>query len=594
MVIYLQYMLYILIIIVRDLVYNAKKFEIPADLKPIIEIILVDNMAFVQAMNAPTVKLGVNGADVYTEEGVGDYRVSLFTMLNRGLSGEYIQEYVTKVFNGGKADEICDMFVMAFQTRDIRGGKGERKLFYEFMAALCKHDRELVKQVLVLIPEYGCWRDMWELLKYNLQIEDDVFEIVGKTFKADLESVTSNLDAKPKPKLSLLAKWLPREKSGIYPGLALKLANFIYADMPSERSRIVKYRKDVSMLNRVIKTVEINMCGKTWQEIKPETVPGRCLKIHTKAFLNERLKAKKGDEASLRYPDNEDRLQCRLNFQDFIHGLSTGEKKAHGANVVMPHELVVKALNSNTSKDELAINQGQWESIREETLKLGGLGKSLAMCDFSGSMSGLPKLISLALGILVSEISHESFKDHILTFDSDPKWHSFSGKKTLKEKLDSIDDDLGQGTSTNFFKACMCILDKMKEHRVPVGEEPEDLIVLTDMGFDGTKKSGSDKWSTQLELIRNKFKSASREVWGEEGCGWKVPRIVIWNLSDKYKDFHAKADQEGVVQLSGWSPSILTALQKGGVQVMTPYQGMRSVLDDERYDAVRLAHAASR
>jgi len=547
-------------------------------------------MAFVQAMNTPTVKVGVNGADVYTEEGVGDYRVSLFTMLNRGLSGDYIQEYVAKVFNNGKADEMCDMFVMAFQTRDIRGGKGERKLFYEFMAALYKHDRELVKRVLTLIPEYGCWRDMWELLKYNLQIEDDVFEIVGKTFKADLESVTSNMDVKPK--LSLLAKWLPREKSGMYPGLALKLANFIYADMPSERSRIVKYRKDVSMLNKTLKTVEINMCGKIWQEIKPEAVPGRCLKIHTKAFLNERLKAKKGDEEKkggeekLRYPENEDRLQCRLNFQDFIYGLSTGEKKAHGANVVMPHELVVKALSGHTSEDELAINQGQWESIREETLKLGGLGKSLAMCDFSGSMCGLPKLISLALGILVSEINHESFKDHILTFDSDPKWHSFSGKKTLKEKLDSIEDNLGQGTSTNFFKACMCILDKMKEHRVPVGEEPEDLIVLTDMGFDSTKERRSDKWCTQLELIRNKFNEASREVWGAS-IGWKVPRIVIWNLSAKYADFHAKADQEGVVQLSGWSPSILTALQKGGVQVMTPYQGMRAVLDDERYDAVR-------
>ena len=552
--------------------------------------ISVDSMAFVQAMNTPTVKVGVNGADVYTEEGVGDYRVSLFTMLNRGLSGDYIQEYVAKVFSGGKADEICDIFVMAFQTRDIRGGKGERKLFYEFMAALYKHDKELVKRALTLIPEYGCWRDMWELLKYNLQIEDDVFEIVAKVFKADLEAYKAGECGK---KLSLLAKWLPREKSGMYPGLALKLANFIYADMPSERSRIVKYRKDVSMLNKALKTVEINMCGKIWQEIKPEAVPGRCLKIHTKAFLNERLKAKKGgeekkgDEEKLRYPENEDRLQCRLNFQDFIYGLSTGEKKAHGANVVMPHELVVKALSGHTSKDELAINQGQWESIREETLKLGGLGKSLAMCDFSGSMCGLPKLISLALGMLVSEINHESFKDHILTFDSDPTWHSFSGKKTLKEKLDSIGDDLGQGTSTNFFKACMCILDKMKEHRVPVGEEPEDLIVLTDMGFDGTKQYGSDKWSTQLELIRNKFEEASKDVWGSSSAGWKVPRIVIWNLSAKYADFHAKADQEGVVQLSGWSPSMLTALQKGGVQVMTPYQGMRAVLDDRRYDAVR-------
>ena len=105
-------------------------------------------MAFVQAMSAPTVKVGVNGADVYTEEGVGDYRVSLFTMLNRGLSGEYIQEYVTKIFNSGKVDEMRDMFVMAFQTRDIRGGKGERKLFYDFMAALYKHDKKMVICIL--------------------------------------------------------------------------------------------------------------------------------------------------------------------------------------------------------------------------------------------------------------------------------------------------------------------------------------------------------------------------------------------------------------------------------------------------------------
>lgn len=536
-------------------------------------------MAFVQAMSNPTVKVGVNGADVYCEEGVGDYRVSLFSMLNRGLSGDYIQEYVNKVFNRGMAEEMRDMFIMAFQTRDIRGGKGERKLFYDFIRALYEHDKKMVLHVLSLIPEYGCWRDMWELLKYIPEIKEYIFDIVIKTFEADL--------AKHKAgnyKLSLLAKWLPREKSGMYVGLAYTLAHCIYVDIVSERKRIVKYRKDVSMLNKTLKTVEINMCGKAWQEIKPDAVPGRCLKIHTKAFLNERLKAKEGE---LRYPVDEDRLLCRLNFKEFIYGLSTGKKKAHGANVVMPHELVVKALNCYISQDELSINQGQWDSIREETLKLGGLGKSLPMCDFSGSMDGLPKLISLALGVLISEINHKSFRDHILTFDSDPTWHSFSGNNTLKDKLDSISCNLGQGTSTNFFKACMCILDKMKEHRVPVGEEPDDLIVLTDMGFDQISQYiCSDKWSTQLEAISDKFKEASNQVWGA-GISWKVPRIVIWNLSAKYKDFHAKADQEGVVQLSGWSPSMLSALQKGGVQVMSPYQGLRVVLDDERYDAIR-------
>jgi hypothetical protein len=288
-------------------------------------------------------------------------------------------------------------------------------------------------------------------------------------------------------------------------------------------------------------------------------------------------------------------MECRKHFQEFVEALAKGKTKAHGANVVMPHELVVKALSCYASSDELGINQGQWVSIRDETLKLGGLGKCVPMCDFSGSMNGLPKLISLALGILVSEINHSAFKDHILTFDAEPKWHSFVGKDTLKEKLDSIKGDLGQGLNTDFYKACMRIVEKMKEAKVPVGEEPEDLIVLTDMGFDRASKensynsrsnSKSPAWDTQIQQIRDEFKRAGEEVWGE-GNGWKAPRIVIWNLSAQYKDFHAKADQEGVVQLSGWSPSMLKALQKGGIQVTTPYQGMRAILDDERYDEVR-------
>jgi hypothetical protein len=260
----------------------------------------------------------------------------------------------------------------------------------------------------------------------------------------------------------------------------------------------------------------------------------------------------------------------------------------------MPHELVVKSLASDTTQDEHGINQGQWDSIREETLKLGGLGKCVPMCDFSGSMNGLPKLISLALGILVSEINHSAFKDHILTFDAEPKWHSFAGFTTLKQKLSGISSSLGQGLNTDFYKACMKIVEKMKQSKVPVGEEPEDLIVLTDMGFDAASRENSyynssaknPGWDTQIQQIRDEFKRAGEEVWGE-GNGWKPPRIVIWNLSKTFKDFHARADQEGVVQLSGWSPSMLKALQKGGVQVLTPYMGMRAILDDERYDAVR-------
>ena len=156
----------------------------------------------------------------------------------------------------------------------------------------------------------------------------------------------------------------------------------------------------------------------------------------------------------------------------------------------------------------------------------------------------------------------------------------------MKEKVDSISRQLGQGLRTNFFGACMSILERMKKHRVPVGEEPEDLIVLTDMGFDDACVASNDTWSTQLTLIQDAFHRVGEEVWGV-GTGWKPPRIVIWNLRAEYNDFHAKADQEGVIQLSGWSPSVLKVLQTTGVQIETPDQGLRAILDDSRYDPVR-------
>jgi hypothetical protein len=562
-------------------------------------------MAFVQAMmnTVDDVKKGVNGADVYTEKGVGNYLVTLFTMLNRGLNFTYIHDHVKAVCDADKEyynqggysqqgphatwEAVRDLFVMAFQTRDVRGGKGERKLFYNFFLALRKIDQATTTELLPLIPEYGCWRDLWELMHMVPELEWAILEVAKKQFEKDYDYLVAG----EANKMSLLAKWLPREGSGTYPGAAQKIAKTLFPNEKSERKRIILYRKKVSAMNKALKTVEVNMCGRSWASITPDAVPGRCLKLHKKAFLNE-PKGKSKDE-ELRYPDNLDRQECRQHFLDFIESVKKGEKKAKGADVVMPHELVEPLVHKNLGENEIEINQAQWNSIREKTLELGGLGKCVPMCDFSGSMDGTPKLISLALGILISEINHSAFRDHILSFDAEPKWHSFAGLDTLDKKIFSISGNLGHGLNTNFYKACMSILQKMKEHRVPVGEEPEDLIVLTDMGFDAASRENhyydrrnTPEWESQLTMIRDEFKRVGEEVWGE-GQSWKPPRIVIWNLRAEFNDFHAKANQEGVVQLSGWSPSMLKALQTGGVQIQTPYEGMRQILDNPRYDPVR-------
>lgn len=547
-------------------------------------------MAFVQAMTAPvTTKIGVNGETVYTAAGVEDSRVALFAMLNRDLDADTLHDAICKVFEysnqTNQSPMELDMFLMAFQTRDIRGGKGEKQLFYQFMKTLYEVDPLITTNVVRHIPEYGCWRDMWEIMTEVPELSSEILKVTRDTFWTD----RLHLAAGSTGKMSLLAKWLPREGS-VYSRAAKEIAAFMYPMITNGKKRMMTYRKEVSEMNKALKTVEVNMCNGTWQDIAPERVPGRCLKIHSKAFYNLEVQ---NDVETLRYPDSEDRMECRYHFLDWKEELKNGTKKAKGADVIMPHELVMQTLTKGRGNDEQDITQAQWVSIREKMAAGGGLGKAVAMCDFSGSMNGLPKTISLALGILISEVTHPSFRDHILSFDSNPAWHSFAGMKTLQEKLRSIWGNLGQGLSTDFYKACMCILDRMVEHRVPVGEEPEDLIVLTDMGFDAAssvKVEGRYTYTIVkrpylLEEIRMKFMEAGENIWGK-GNGWKPPRIVIWNLSATYDDFHATAHQEGVAQLSGWSPNVLKVLEKGRVEVTTPYETMRQILDDERYGKI--------
>jgi hypothetical protein len=250
-----------------------------------------------------------------------------------------------------------------------------------------------------------------------------------------------------------------------------------------------------------------------------------------------------------------------------------------GANVVYPHEIVAAIMNNHLSEEEAQLLQVQWNSIRDEVKSAGGLKGCVPMSDFSGSMAGVPLHVSMALGILISEINDAAFKDYLLGFDADPSWIHFGGMTTLKQKVTHA-LQFAQGLNTDFMKAATLILKKLVDHKVPAADAPKELIVLTDMGFDQAAGHAAP-WETQLTTIKKAFVSA----------GYTPPRIVVWNLRSEYRDFHAKADTEGVVVLSGWSPSALKSLQTKGVVLQSPYAALREVLDAPRYDQVRSAWA---
>jgi hypothetical protein len=569
-------------------------------------------------------KIGTKGSDVYTFEGVGSALVALNTLLVRGVKKEVVHKQMERIDAYFSPDDVWspmkayeDLWVMLFQNRDVCGGKGERAstiLMWEYMF---QHHADHAFYMLPLLIEYGCWRDLFQLAALNQNVVPVVINIVEKQLKLD------DVAAVKGEPISLLAKWIPRE--GRQPELAKLIAKRIFPDEIRPASRMKAYRKKISGLNRLLKTTEVAMCGREWASIEPQHVPGRCLQKNMKGFLNEL--GNKGNlmrvrpSNKLRHPDDKDRMDCRAHFQKYFQDANEGRFIAKAAYVVYPHEIVRKVAysmrstyhqyygeerheDSSFSTDEKNGVLAQWSALVREARDLGGLGRSLAMCDFSGSMQSayatrdMPYWVSMAMGLLISEITTAEFKDTFLTFDSTPQMHHLPKDGDLFARIASI-GHIGQGTSTDFQKAMDLILTNLKDSRCRPGQEPDNLIVITDMNWDEAYASDevSDytqshyrhvvktaPWQTHVEMIREAFKRAGEDMWG---VPFVPPRIVIWNVAASSSDFHARADTEGVVMLSGWSPSLFKNLLRGDIRKMTPQEMLHIILDDERYNPVR-------
>ena len=560
-------------------------------------------------MSSSKFSIGTKGSDVYTAEGVGDPRVALSALLVRGADVDGIEKLMCEAMQNPSSLE--DVVVLAFQTRDIRGGKGERLLFKQMLAILFNRVPQLTLSLLDLVPEYGCWDDLFSLKQPQL---------IEKVLEITVDQLLNDSSTEDGGKVSLCAKWAPREdRQG---DLAKLLAKKIFPGEQNLSRRLKAYRKLVVGLNKRLQTTEIKMCDHHFADIEPGHVPGRCLQKHMRAFLNETLKkVPRGSvyrprmEHDLRHEDDEDRMACREHFQEHFAKAAKGEAKLNGSKTVFPHELVKKADNimahhvmnpeEDPHEDEKNAILGVWRQMVADAKAAGGLGRSIAMCDFSGSMMSsarngdTPYWVSMAMGLLISEVTTEEFKDTFLTFDSQPRMHFMRPGSDLFERLRGL-ENLGQGLSTDFQAAMGLVLGRLKQTRCRPGQEPENLIVLTDMNWDqacGSNEQSpytdnsyrhvvkTNPWQTHVEMIRESFKRAGEDMWG---VPLKMPRIVIWNIASTSVDFHAQADTEGVIMLSGWSPSLFKALQSGEeIKASTPLEALRVQLDDERYDAVR-------
>jgi hypothetical protein len=190
-----------------------------------------------------------------------------------------------------------------FNTRDVRGGRGERRLFHYMFSVLNKYHPLLCKTLLVFIPHYGYWKDLFQIAMDNYNLFNPVLDIC----KVQLVQDEAALEA-GRP-ISTMAKWIPKEGKSMS-RFTKYFAQHLYGDIPIHSSRMNRLRIRISRLNRALNTLETLQCANRWDEIDPAKVPSIARVKQQAAFLNEHPR-----HTGLRHPNNVKRMICRAKFQ---------------------------------------------------------------------------------------------------------------------------------------------------------------------------------------------------------------------------------------------------------------------------------------
>ena len=152
--------------------------------------------------------------------------------------------------------------------------------------------------------------------------------------------------------ISLVAKWIPREKSKKFGWLYYYLTmKYFQHEFPCDQTHpsyeravnraFMNYRKMISALNRQLDTPQVKMCEKTWSDIDFSHVTSITTHKQTKSFLN----VKQNGETS-RYPHDADREGCKYNYEEYLRDVKDGKQKLKGARFLYKYYHITSLLFS--------------------------------------------------------------------------------------------------------------------------------------------------------------------------------------------------------------------------------------------------------
>lgn len=516
---------------------------------------------------------GENNALEYPIDKAGDPRVVLFAKMSRHIKQDVIKQLVRKtvqLYQKTKdSNLIFDLYLIAFQTRNIRGGKGERDAFYKLYLELYIYFPILTIRTIPFIGIYGYYKDFINLVAMIDKVDktERLSKLRTKLLKHFANQLVTDYKKTNDTKISLCGKWAPRFQKQHH-NIAKDLAIIVYERINKSSQNVNKgeikkvYRKLVVELNNRLKPVEIFISAKKYSEIEFQKVTSNAIIRYTNIFVRER----------------ED---------DFMKAIETNTLKGGDLFPHQVYELMEKrTLRMLKQHHREKLIESLWNSVKKKfvknmTSKTMDWGNLLPVVDVSGSMSGTPMNVAISLGLLLATMNPQSdFYNKLVTFSANPTYIELKENASVVSHMNAI-KTAEWGMNTNIRKVFELMLSTIAKYNVAPNDVP-NIVILSDMQFD---QATTTPYTTTYDWIVKQFSKLSKKY----NKTYHVPTIYFWNLRSTVIGLPVKTDTQNVSLLSGFSPSMFEALMYGKKltqskqKKLTPYITMRALLDNDQY-----------
>lgn len=440
--------------------------------------------------------------------------------------------------------------------RDIRGGVGERKSFRDFMVYLSKAHEDVAVKLIneVDIAEYGRWDDLIDICfrtKSN-RVKLAIRNVIVNQFIKDMKDCAEGKN------ISLLSKWMPSISASSKKTIRQANIMKLWFGFNSRQ-----YRKVLSKLRNYIDVVERKMSANEWNKIDYSAVP-------SKANLNYGFAFMKHDEK---------------RRTEYLESLKHGETKIN-AQAMFLHDIVHKydILNTHYGISNVDIND-TLEALWDAQDKVEGFKNTLVVRDGSGSMtdtignSSVTALdVASAISLYCAQNNSGEFKNKFITFSSHPQMVTVNSD-TLFENL-NIMRKYNDCSNTNIEATFDLILDTAVKNHMSQEDMPKTVLIITDCEFD-RMASGSFFWGERTPTVNKALFEVIRERF--EAKGYKLPKLVFWNVGSRTNTIPLTENEMGVILLSGFSKNLMQMVMSSELD---PYKALVRQLNVPRYSVI--------